>query len=258
MSGPDLGFAYAQPRLQSRLAERPDALDWQRLQASGDLGLLLQASATTPLADWTSRLRPDADVHELEARLRSHWSEFVARVAAWQPPRWRTAMLWLRWLPWLATLDALARESEVPPWLRADPLLGPLASAGSTARTPELAALGLAPLASAFTQRGGLHAAYAAHWRATWPRQAARSAWPALERALRLVDTQRQALAALPATASSDPVVQRIEQRLLATFRRHPLTPTAAVAFLCLAALDFARLRGLVIERAVRLPARAP
>jgi hypothetical protein len=68
----------------------------------------------------------------------------------------------------------------------------------------------------------------------------------------------RSALAGLPVTASSAPAAQVLEQRLLATFRRHPLTPTAAVAYLGLAALDLARLRGLVIERAVRAAASRP
>jgi hypothetical protein len=253
MRGPDLSFAYAQPRLQSRLAQRPDAVTWQRLQASGDLGLLLQASAPTPLADWTSRLRHDADVHEIEARLRGHWIEFVTRIAAWQPRRWRDALRWLRWLPWLSMLDALAQGTDVPRWLRTDPMLGPLASAGTGTRAAELEALGLTRLAPAFAGRGDLYDAYVAQWRITWPCNSA-STRPALERVLRLAATQRSALAALPATASSDPVVRAFEQGLLATFRRHPLTPTAAVAFLWLAASDFVRLRGLVIERAVRAP----
>jgi hypothetical protein len=251
MSGPDLAFAYAQPRLQSRLAQRPDAITWQRLQATGNLGLLLQASMSTTLADWTSRLRPDAEVHELEARLRGHWNESVTRVASWQPRRWRDALLWLRWLPWLSMLNALAQGTDVPRWLRTDPILGPLADAVTNTRAAGLKALGLSPLVPAFAGRGELHQDYVAHWRACWPSDA-KSARPALERVLRLAAIQRRALAALPPTASSGPVEQAFEQGLLAAFRRNPLSPTASVTFLLLTATDFARLRGLVIDRAVR------
>ena len=43
------------------------------------------------------------------------------------------------------------------------------------------------------------------------------------------------------------------EQRLLAFFRRHPVQPSAAFAWLALAALDLERLRG-EIERRLAFP----
>jgi hypothetical protein len=254
MTGPDLAFAYTQPRLQAWLAGRAGSAHWQRLQATGDLAALLQSSTTTPLAAWTARLRADADLHELEGRLRDSWVERVVQVAGWQPPRWRAALNWLRWLPWLGTLDALARGVPAAPWLRADALLGRLASGDASARGESLRSLGLAPLAECFAGRSRLLDGYAAHWRATWPADA-RSSWPELERLCRLARAHRSALAELPSTASSDAATLLLEQRLLATLRRHPLTPTAAVACLGLAALDLARLRGLVGERVVRTAA---
>jgi hypothetical protein len=48
-----------------------------------------------------------------------------------------------------------------------------------------------------------------------------------------------------------------LAQRLLRVFRRNPLSPAAAVAFLGLEALDLLALRGAVLMRAVLAPGAA-
>jgi hypothetical protein len=47
-------------------------------------------------------------------------------------------------------------------------------------------------------------------------------------------------------------LLARLDRRLVATFRRHPLSAVATVAFLGLAALDLVHLRGAVALHALR------
>jgi hypothetical protein len=75
----------------------------------------------------------------------------------------------------------------------------------------------------------------------------------ALERVLRDVARTHAEIAAAPAGASSSAPLARLEKRLLAAFRRNPLSPVTSVAWLALAALDLLQLRGETAVRALRL-----
>jgi hypothetical protein len=92
--------------------------------------------------------------------------------------------------------------------------------------------------------------AWTHHWRQLWPAQHPSRA--SLEALIRAMERQRSLLAQLPDTAFSRDALRSLERRLQLAFRRNPLSPTAAVAYLGLLALDLRRVRGALATRALR------
>jgi len=256
MSQADLSFAFAQARLQSRFGERPAAPDWQHLEATRDLGAVLQVLRGSPLARWTSRITTRPPVHELERRLREEWIRAVDEVAAWQPAHWRDGVRWMRWITYLPSLQKLARGGRAPAWMRADPVLGPIVAREPRERGPALAGTPLAPLAAGFTSPPDVARAWARHWQTLWP--ASRAARAPLERLVVTMRAYRERLAEAPPEATSEDAIRSLEQRLQRSFRRHPLSPVAAATYVCLMMLDLQRLRGVLAVRALRDAPVAP
>jgi len=246
----DLSFAYAQARLQSRFGERPTPQDWLHLEATRDLGAVLQVLRAGPLARWTARLGARPGVHELERGLRDEWLRAVDEVAGWQPEAWRDGTRWLRWITYLPALQKLARGGRVPAWMRADPVLGPIVAREPRERAAALEDSPLAPLAAGFVPPVDLAGAWGEHWRTLWPRDTA--ARTPLRTLLSTLRAHRQWLAEAPAGADSREAITSLEHRLRRVFRRHPLSPAAVAAWLWLQMLDLQRLRGLLAVRALR------
>ena len=250
MSQADLSFAYPQARLQARFGRRPTSADWNQLEATADLAAALQVVRNTSLAPWTGRLGPHPDVHEIERRLRDEWAHGIDEIANWQPDPWRAAIEWLRWLPYLGPLQKLARGGHAPAWTREDPVLGPVVARELLERAAALRRTPLAPLEAGFQPDGNVTDAWVRHWRTLWPAQ--RGASRTLESLLREVARHGRRLAELPDDSRSNEATQSLHQRLQVLFRRNPLTPAAAVAFVALLALELQRLRGLLAVRALR------
>jgi hypothetical protein len=256
MSRADLSFAFAQARLQSRFGERPVASDWQHLEATRDLGAVLQILRSGPLARWTSRIAARPPVHELERKLREEWIRAVDEVAAWQPEHWREGTRWMRWITYLPSLQKLARGGRAPAWMRADPVLGPIVAREPRERASALAGTPLAPLAAGFSSPPDVARAWARHWQTFWPGK--RAARAPLEQLVATMRAYRVRLIEAPPEASSEDAIRSLEQRLQQSFRRHPLSPTATAAYVSLMMLDLQRLRGLLAVRALRDAPVAP
>lgn len=257
MSRTDLSFAFAQARLQSRFGERPAAADWQHLEATRDLGAVLQVLRGGRLARWTSRLAAKPPLHDIERRLREEWLHAVDEVAAWQPPPWREGTRWMRWITYLPALQKLARGGRAPAWMRADPILGPIVAREPRERGQSLAATPLAPLAAGFGTPPDVAKAWAAHWQTLWPD--GELARRPLRQVVALMRTHRQRLVEAPPEATSRESIQSLERRLELVFRRHPLSAAAGAAYVCLMQLDLQHLRGLLAVRALRdAPVAAP
>lgn len=250
MSRTDLSFAYAQSRLQARLGARPAAADWQQLEATRDLGALLQVLRGGPLGHWTARLPARAGLHEIERQLRDEWRHAVAEVAGWQPAHWREATLWMRWISYLPALQKLARGGRAPAWMRPDPVLGPIVAREPRERIAALADTPLAPLAKGFVSPPDVARSWATHWQSLWP--AAPAARRPLVRLLATMRSHRARLAAAPDGATSRDSLQSLERDLERILRRNPLSPVATAAYLCLAMLELQRLRGLLAVRSMR------
>jgi hypothetical protein len=248
-------FAYAQARLQARLGQSSDPADLQRVHAARDLASFIGAVRTTPQRRYATRLAAGMDPHELERHLRYEWVALVEEVARWQPVPWQDAIRWLRWLPYLPALQKLTRGGRPPAWTRADPVLGRIVAIEPALRGEALADSPLQPLRIALeTADGDVTAAWRNHWRTLWPATGRHG--PALDRIAHDIATldgkSGQALG-----GGSAELQRALSQRLLRTFRRHPLSPAAAVAYLGLAALELLGLRGGVMRRAVVTPGPA-
>jgi hypothetical protein len=250
MGRTDLSFAFAQARLQSRFGERPVASDWQHLEATRDLGAVLQILRAGKLARWTSRFATRPGVHEIERRLREEWMSAVDEVAAWQPDDWREGTRWMRWITYLPSLQKLARGGRAPAWMRADPVLGPIVAREPRERAATLAGTPLAPLAAGFTTPPDVARAWASHWQTLWPRNA-RAREPLLQ-LVAVMRHHRERLAEAPPEATSRDSLQSLERDLERMVRRNPLTPAATAAFVCLTMLELQRLRGLLAVRSLR------
>lgn len=257
MSRPDLSFAFAQARLQSRFGERPGAADWQHLEATRDLGAVLQVLRSGRLARWTSRIGTRPGLHEIERRLREEWLHAVDEVTAWQPPEWRAGTRWMRWITYLPALQKLARGGRAPAWMRADPVLGPIVAREPRERGPALKGSPLAPLAAGFTAPPDVARAWAEHWQTLWPQRTA--VRTPLTQLLAVMRAHRERLAEAPPAATSRDSLQSLERRLSMLFRRHPLSATATAAYVGLMMIDLQRLRGLLAVRSLRdTPVAAP
>ena len=256
MGRTDLSFAFAQARLQSRFGERPVAADWQHLEATRDLGAVLQVLRAGKLARWTSRFATRPGVHDIERRLREEWMRAVDEVAAWQPEQWREGTRWMRWITYLPSLQKLARGGRAPAWMRADPVLGPIVAREPRERAPALAGTPLAPLAAGFTAQPDVARAWGAHWQTLWPRNA--QAREPLLQLLAVMRRHRERLAEAPPEATSRDSLQSLERRLERMFRLHPLSATATAAYVSLMMIDLQRLRGVLAVRALRDAPVAP
>lgn len=242
-------FAYAQARLQARLGESLSAAAQEQMDATRDLASLLAAVRSTSQRRYAARLAPGLDPHDLERHLRAEWVALVDEVARWQPREWQATVRWLAWLPSLPLLQKLARGGRPPAWARHDPWLGRVIATEPALRAAALDATPLRPLRAVFDAKDRDAAGeWLVRWRACWPRHA--TAEPALNRiAQHLADCDAKLRD--PGARASDDALRALRQRLLRIFRRHPLSPAVAVAFLLLEGLGLLALRGQVMRRAV-------
>jgi hypothetical protein len=256
MSRADLSFAFAQTRMQARFGLRPTVADWQQVEATRDVGALLQLLRGGPLGHWTARLPARPGVHEIERRLREEWLHAVDEVARWQPEHWRDATRWMRWIVYLPSLQKIARGGRAPAWMRADPVLGPIVARGPAERAAALRGTPLEPLRGGFTERPDVPRAWSRHWESLWPR--AMVDRTPLARVLALLRQARARLADAPPEMPSRELLRALEQRLALIFRRYPFSPAATASFVSLMMLDQQRLRGTLAVRSLRDSPVAP
>lgn len=252
MTGASGTFGYAQARMQARLGRQAGAPGLPQMREARTLVAYLQQVRSSPWARHVARLAPDMDAHDLERRLREEWRATVEEVVRWQPREWHAALRWLGWLPSLPALQKLARGGRTPAWTREDEVLARIVAAPRDTRAERLDVTPLYPLRRAVADHGDVVDAWLAHWRELWPADAA--ARTALERLIASTRDTARRLASDAVDESQDRALRPYAHALRRSFRRHPLSATAAVAYLGLVALDLLELRGAVATRAA-LPA---
>jgi len=239
-------FAYAQARLQARLAALPAEEEWQRLAAARTLAGFLEEARNGALRDWVKPFSGQSDTHDLEVGLRALYREQVGQVAAWLPTPWRPAMTWTRWLVLLPLFDHLARGGDTPAWVARDHDLLPLLDEAGDLDRARLSAAGAGALIEAGTEPA---AAWAAEWRRRWP--------PCNRELVRNLEAVSALIAAhLGAFRDSRPgdtwdLRRGLRDRLRPLFHRRLLQPAAPFIYLALAALDMERLRAELVSRAL-------
>ncbi len=243
-------FAYAQTRLQARHGARPQAIHWQQLAATRDLGHFLQLARNTPLRPWVLHIEPHQDVHTMERSLRQLLHTHILDVARWLPAPWRPALHWTRWLAELPALQHLLRGDTAPSWLLDDPLLRPYASEDRHLRLAALRESVLGGLLTDWQAGETLPRAWLRAWRKRWPADASPRQRAGLETLTTLLLRHLDAFPLLE-PAQTRAASQQLEQRLERLFRREAGQPAAGFVHLALFALDIERLRGALVRRAL-------
>jgi hypothetical protein len=251
-------LAYAQARLQARLADLADEPLWQHLEAARGLYGYLEGARRSGLGHWLQGLSGDSDAHTIEQALGHHLLALRAEARAWLPAAWGAALDWLGWLPQLPLLRALLTGSH-PPWLRDATRLGPFLPPPGQDPRPAIAASGAAPLLRGEHRRPVLADTlvdnWLRHWRGLWP-PCSRWEQATLQRLVQLVQRHTAGFAALdPAEAWG--ARTRLASKLRHLLRRSPLEPGAVLAWLALETLELERLRGALVRRATLIPKAA-
>lgn len=241
---------YALARMQARLGRRPPEGAWRSIEQSRDIAPILELCRGTSLQDVAAELPASSDLHAVDRAVRDGWRRAVGDALAWMPADFTVALAWLRIVPLLPALAHLARGGEVIPWMRADADLADVCAAAIAERASTLAQGNLAALSASWNAPENLAQA----WYAEWERRLPPAALGDTALAGLVRDVGRHLARFRAAVAHEAPQLRRdLEARFVACFRRHPLEPAAAFAWLGLIALDLERLRG-ELERRLAFP----
>lgn len=249
----DSRLAYVQARLQARHGDRPGPDDWRVVEASADLAHYLEALKRTGMHRWSAGLSPDATPEALEREFREAWLACVDEVAGWMDKDWKQAVDWLRWLPYLPAIEHLLGPRRVPPWMRSDPVMRPLAFDDPARRRQALSSLPFAALDPGEEGSRGLVDAWLEAWRGKLPAHADDER-VALERLVSLVTAHLEAMRQDIGSGSGARLALR--ERLVRSTRRSAGRMAAVFAHLCISGLDLERARAGVMAR--RLMPRRP
>jgi len=239
-------IAYVQSRLQARLGELPRPEDWRVAEASADLSHYLEALRRTGLQRWVGALAAGMAPEAIERELRAAWKGCVDEVAGWVPDDWRPAVSWLRWLPYLPAVDHLLGPRSVPPWMRADPVLRPLAFDDPARRRQALEGLGLEALDPGDGRGPRVHEAWRAEWQRRLPDGTGHDR-ATLELIARRVENHLAAMR--DASGPGNPHRQSLREQLVRMFRRHTGHMGAVFAHVGITGLDLERARAGILAR---------
>lgn len=244
-------FAYAQARLQARLGARPGAVVWDRLHALVGLSAWLEQARATPLGHWLASVSPASPPHEIERLLRAHYHRLIDDVARWMPSSWRPAVQWTGIVPDLPALVYLLRGGAAYDWMREEPALRTVAEAVPELRVRALAQGSWADLAAGWREESSLFATWVEAWYRRLPDD--RRGRASIEALVAVLRSHRDVFARL-APAQAESARDALARQLVRSFRRGFLAPMAAFAWLLLAALEFERVRGELLTRALFAP----
>jgi hypothetical protein len=242
----DLGFAYAQARIQARYAALPHEAEWQRLAASRTLAALLEDARTRSLRDWVKGFSSQSAARDLEAGIRSLFMEQLVQVAGWVPAPWRAAVSWVRWLLVLPLLAHLKTGGAMPRWVAGDPFVRALMGGESRLDRRRLEEGGALCL---LETGGSLPELWIAEWQRRWP-PCGREAFRELAELRDLLRDHVDAFRQVP-PESAWPLRAELRWRLRRRFHRQALRPVVPFIYLGMLALDLERLRAALITRAL-------
>jgi hypothetical protein len=229
---------YALARVQARHGARPVPSEWRRLESSHDLGQFLEAARSSLFGPWIATLDRNRDIHVIERTLRQSWRDYVRKVASWHPRRWQAWLNWIEWLPTLELIAQLGRKDSRPAWIQADPILGAAPGAGSALELFAPAISGTVVVTELWLSR----------WRALQP-SVDGDTTQLLAMVAKAVREYVQRLGLEDADTAA--LNERLRERLRRVFRAAAGSPVASLCHLALMALDFERLRGDLLSRAL-------
>lgn len=244
----DARLAYLQARLQARHGDRPSPDDWRVAEASTDLSHFLDALRRTALRRWLGDINHEMEPEAIERQLRAAWRDAVDQVASWAPQEWRAAVEWLRWLPDLPAIDHLMRGANVPPWMRADPVMREMAFDEPHRRREALAALPQAPMQPDDEQAVPR---VVEAWIEEWWRRVPKADRDADSELMQILVIVREHAEAMRTGDDADGIAlsNLLAGRLVRRFRRGAGTAAALFSHLVLDGLELERVRAGVITR---------
>lgn len=226
-------FAYLQSRLQAHHGQRLDEQGWQRLERVISYRLFLKNARETSLAPWLQAISDgESDVAVLEHRLREALRHSVTQTARWAPPPWQPAITWTIHLWQLPAWRHHWQHHPLPPGF----LLADTAA--------------VAPLEQAWASGTPLLEAWLTHWRHLWP-ATSKTERQHMEQLIHTLQTHADQFATLPDHTTACTARQQLQQRLSRLFRQWTAQPAALFIYLVRMALDFERLRGGLVQRAL-------
>ncbi|WP_130471545.1 V-type ATPase subunit [Candidatus Magnetaquicoccus inordinatus] len=225
-------FAYLQARLQAHHGQRLDEHGWRRLEMVMPFRLFLKNARETSLAPWLQTISENDEPSLLEQRLRETLHHELQDLCHWSPPQWQAAIRWTSHLWLLPAWQQRWRGQPLPPGvtLPDDPAMNALHSSWKNG-TP-------------------LEEGWLWHWQGLWPQRNKQES-RALHNLLRLLQQHRLLFAALPDAHAARQARLQLQQQLREQFRRAAGQPAAIFIYLALAALDWERLRGNLLLRAL-------
>ena len=245
---------YAQVRIQSRYATRPDASAWREMEHARELAPLIEVARRSGFDHVVAHLPLPLDLHALDFALRKQWRERVAEVAGWMADDWQAAVQWCALIVDLPFIRYFAAGGIAHAWMQRGEPFWPVGASGARAAATMRAGERLADPHSASVGPEAVAGTWYREWRRRMPHLSEEQA-AHFRLFVRCVASHLDAFS----NAAVDQGWrhrQLLEQRLDTLFRRTALEPLVAFVFLALHWLDLERLRGEIARR-IAFPARS-
>ncbi|MBF0182905.1 MAG: V-type ATPase subunit [Magnetococcales bacterium] len=225
-------FAYLQTRLQAHHGQRLDEHGWRRLEMVMPYRLFLKNARETSLAPWLQTISESDPPALLEQRLRENLFHDIEALCHWSPPSWQAAIRWTMTL-WLLPAWQHRWRGEPLPFgvtlVDSDPMI---------------------QLETAWRNGASLPEAWLTHWQTLCPTQQKHAA-RAMQQLLQRLQQHHQQFVALADASIAKQARLQLQQSLREQFRRAAGMPAAIFTYLALSALDWERLRGHLLLRAL-------
>lgn len=192
----------------------------------------LKHAQETRLMLWLQSVNAQGDVTLLEQRLRESLTRSVIEVAHWSPKAWRPSIVWCLHL-W-----------DLPAWRHQ--------SEGK--KLPTTLVLPEQPTLEKYHgQQPPLLEIWLHHWTKLWPKKGGDSQ-KSLNHFVSILQNHSQHFSQLEDKASAIALRKNFQQRMERIFRIYSRQPTVIFVYLTLLALDYERLRGGLVVRALYHP----
>jgi len=243
---------YAEARMHARFGNRPSPLAWQRLQGIAETDELLEAAKRAGLGYWIAGLERRTGLQRIELVLRDRLRGLIRETAHWLPENWKQPVLWTAQLIDLPALAHLARGARPLAWMKDDTVMA--AYLGAAATPPGEAMMNNTQRERIFKgsrvrSSPGVAAAlkeWSVLWQATWPGGSARvSAGEIAKRA----ESHLARFALCESGEGAEALREEFDRELRREFRRCAFLPGAVLSYLAMQALDFERVRALLVDR---------
>jgi len=242
-----IGFGYLQARVQARFAQLAGNELWSRLGAIDEFSAYLEESRTTNLSPFIAGISADSNSHDIDLSVRRVFLHQLIELNSWMPKTWRSATLWLQWLPDIPLLSYLLEQQHAAPWMYHDKRLALMFKDQDVNVEQALTKAGAACLMSDGTSSASMFNMWLQHWPNLWPVQSGHL-YRGIEELITLIHNYQVEFVALSCDQTWLARAE-LQQTLRLFFRRNLLQPAMAFAYLALISVQMERLRAELLQR---------